>query len=85
LSLNALGVVYAKGGDMKGAINAWNRAVGLDPRQYDALYNIAIAELDAGNREEARSALERFVATAPKDRYGPDIAAARKTLQRMGQ
>lgn len=80
LALNTLGVLYAQRGDFARAVDAWNRAVAVDPRQYDALFNIAIIEAKAGHQAEAREAFSRFVATAPADRYGPDIATARRAL-----
>ena len=80
LALNTLGVVYARQGDFAHAVESWNRAVDIDPRQYDALFNIGIVEGRAGHRAEARAALSRFVATAPKERYGEDLATARQAL-----
>ena len=80
LALNTLGVVYARQGDFAHAVESWNRAVDIDPRQYDALFNIGLVEGRAGHRAEARAALSRFVATAPKERYGEDLATARQAL-----
>jgi tetratricopeptide (TPR) repeat protein len=80
LALNTLGVVYARQGDFARAVDAWNRAVDIDPRQYDALYNIGLVQGRAGHSAEARAALTRFVKTAPKERYAADIAAARQAL-----
>ena len=80
LALNTLGVVYARQGDYARAVESWNRAVDLDPRQYDALFNIGLVEGRAGHRAEARAALSRFIATAPKERYGEDLATARQAL-----
>jgi arylsulfatase A-like enzyme/Flp pilus assembly protein TadD len=80
LALNTIGVVYARQGDFAHAVEAWNRAVDIDPRQYDALYNVAQVEGRAGHLPQAKAALTRFVQTAPKERYGADIAAARKAL-----
>ncbi|HEV2720466.1 MAG TPA: sulfatase-like hydrolase/transferase [Thermoanaerobaculia bacterium] len=80
LALNTLGVVYARQGDYARAVESWNRAVDIDPRQYDALFNIGLVEGRAGHRAEAKAALSRFIATAPKDRYGDDLATARQAL-----
>jgi len=80
LALNTLGVVYARQGDYAHAVESWSRAVDIDPRQYDALFNIGLVEGRAGHRAEARAALSRFLATAPKDRYGDDLATARQAL-----
>lgn len=80
LALNTLGVVYARESDFPHAVEMWNRAVDVDPRQYDALFNIGLVEGRAGHVNEARAALTRFVQTAPKERYGSDIASARQAL-----
>jgi arylsulfatase A-like enzyme/Tfp pilus assembly protein PilF len=80
LALNTLGVVYARQGDYAHAVESWNRAVDIDPRQYDALFNIGLVEGRAGHVAEAKAALSRFVATAPKERYGEDLATARQAL-----
>jgi arylsulfatase A-like enzyme/Flp pilus assembly protein TadD len=80
LALNTLGVVYAKQSDFPHAVEMWNRAVDVDPRQYDALFNIGLVEGRAGHIAEAKAALTRFVETAPKERYGNDIATARQAL-----
>jgi tetratricopeptide (TPR) repeat protein len=53
------------------------RAVELDPKQFDALYNVALVSGNAGRWPQAIEALDRFIRTAPPERYGPDIAKAR--------
>jgi arylsulfatase A-like enzyme/tetratricopeptide (TPR) repeat protein len=83
LALNTMGVVYARNNDLQGAVDMWNRAVDVDPRQYDALFNIALVERQLGHAEESKKALTRFVATAPRSQYGPDIAAAERQLATM--
>jgi len=83
LALNTLGVVYARQGDYAHAVDSWNSAVAIDPRQYDALFNVGLVEGRAGHVNEARAALGRFVATAPKDRYAADIATARQALEAL--
>ena len=80
LALNAMGVVYAREGDDAHAISSWQQAVNIDPHQYDALLNIGRLEGHLGHRAEARDALTRFVATAPKERYAAEIEAARQAL-----
>jgi tetratricopeptide (TPR) repeat protein len=80
-------VALARLGDDRGAIDAWKRAVALDPGLYDALFNLGLTAGRAGMRREARDALERFVATAPAVSYRADIARARgllKVLQGAG-
>jgi tetratricopeptide (TPR) repeat protein len=85
LALNTMGVVYARQGDFARAVESWNRAVEVDPRQYDALYNIGLVEGRAGHVNEARSALTRFVQSAPKERYGKDLAVAREALAALAR
>ena len=80
LALNSMGVVYARKNDFPRAVDAWKRAVEIDPRQYDALFNLGLVAGRAGRRDEARKALNQFVRTAPPERYGKDIAAAKQAL-----
>ena len=56
----------------------------IDPRQYDALYNIGMVEARTGHPEEARRAFTQYVETAPKVSHAADIAAARKALAELG-
>lgn len=84
---NTLGVaLYQTGGPAAApeALDAWQRAVALDPRQYQALYNIGLVAGSAGRLSEARTALRRFVETAPAERYGADIQKARGLLREIG-
>lgn len=83
LALNAMGVVDARNNDPEGAVEAWHRAVDIDPRQYDALYNLALVEEKLGHMPEARIALVQFIRSAPRSEYGPDIAAAERTLETL--
>jgi arylsulfatase A-like enzyme/Tfp pilus assembly protein PilF len=80
LALNTLGVVYARKNNFPLALDAWKRSVKIDPKQYDALFNIGLVSGRAGQREEAREALNQFVRTAPSKRYAQDIATARQAL-----
>ncbi len=78
---NSLGVAQARMGDEGSALESWRRAFDSDARQYDALYNLAIGSYRAGRAEAGRAALERFVASAPVERYAEKIAQARRLLQ----
>lgn len=64
-------------------LDAWEQALALDPEDFDLLYNLGIVAAQTGDVGRARDALERFVAEAPADRYGPDIAQARELLRRL--
>jgi tetratricopeptide (TPR) repeat protein len=78
---NGLGVALAQLKEERAAIEAWNRAVALDPALYDALFNLGLTAGRQGMREEARAALRRFVATAPPVSYRADIEKARGLLK----
>jgi arylsulfatase A-like enzyme/Flp pilus assembly protein TadD len=62
------------------AIDAWRRALELEPRNYDLLFNIAALLHEQGRTEEARPYVERFVREAPADRYARDITTVRGWL-----
>jgi arylsulfatase A-like enzyme/Tfp pilus assembly protein PilF len=84
VSWNTLGVALFRQQHTGPALDAWERAVALDGRQYDALYNIGLVAADAGRRQQAVRALARFVDTAPPGRFGSELARARALLQRLG-
>ena len=76
----ALGTAQVQLGEEAGALESWSRAVAEDPAQYDALFNLAVLSGRMGRLEEARRALQRFLASAPADRYGTRRADAKKLL-----
>jgi len=67
-------------GDVPGALDAWQRAVELDPRLWDALWNLGVQASRNGRPQVARAALQRFLDAAPRDRYGGDMAEAKRLL-----
>jgi len=75
-----LGVVLAQRDRLPEALNAWRRAVSLDPGEFNALFNLTMELFASGQTEEARHYGERFVATAPPQLFGPDIAQVRRRL-----
>lgn len=81
---NNLGVALYQLGDVDGALDAWQHAVDRDPRLVDALWNLGLKAIERGRYDQARKALEGFVAVAPADRYGADIAKAKDILRRFG-
>jgi arylsulfatase A-like enzyme/tetratricopeptide (TPR) repeat protein len=83
VSWNTLGVALFRQQQVAGALDAWERAVAIDPRQYDALYNIGLVAADAGRPQQAAKALARFVETAPPARFATDIAKARALLEHL--
>ncbi|HEX2222923.1 MAG TPA: tetratricopeptide repeat protein [Thermoanaerobaculia bacterium] len=81
---NTLGVaLYQLEGPVP-ALAAWQRSVALDPRQYQALYNLGLVAASTGRLGEARGALRQFVDTAPPQQYGADIQKARGILREIG-
>ena len=66
--------------DPSGAVEAWRRALELEPRNYDLLFNIAAVLHDHGQTSDARPYIERFVREAPADRYRREIATFRAWL-----
>jgi cytochrome c-type biogenesis protein CcmH/NrfG len=55
--------------------------VQLDPRNFDALFNLATELVNAGRMAEARPYLEQFVRTAPPAFYARDIERLRALLK----
>ena len=60
---------------------AWQRAVDLKPDLRDALWNLGVKAAQHGRPQQARAALERFVAGAPGERYAGDVRKARGMLE----
>jgi tetratricopeptide (TPR) repeat protein len=83
-SWNARGVAQARLGDAGGAIASWRRAIELDPRQFDALFNLGMVAGQQGDLRLAREALTRFAETAPPALYAKDIEQVRGMLRKMG-
>ncbi len=77
---NALAVVLRRRGDLTRAVEHWKQAVEANPQLFDAVYNLGIALTDAGQHEQAKPYLERFVREAPPHRYAADIAHVRRLL-----
>lgn len=75
-----LGVIYQRTGRSGQAIEAWKRAVELDGREFDALYNLIVSLVGAGAQSDALSYAEQFVATAPPAFYAREIAEIRRLL-----
>lgn len=83
-SWNTLGVALYRLEGPAAALEAWKRAVALDGKQYDALFNIGLVAASTGRPGEARQALRRFVATAPPQRFAADLQKARSILRELG-
>ncbi len=72
-------------GDPRQAVASWQKAVELNPEQYDALYNIGRVAGQMGDWKTARAALERFVQNAPPKQYARDLAEVRAALADMSR
>ncbi|MCD6451394.1 MAG: tetratricopeptide repeat protein, partial [Acidobacteria bacterium] len=80
---NGLGVASYRLGRVAEAIENFKRAVELDPRQFDTLYNLGIILLKEGRKEEAIFYLKRFLATAPSYKYAKDLKEVKDILRRL--
>jgi arylsulfatase A-like enzyme/Flp pilus assembly protein TadD len=83
LAWNYLGVALVNLGRVGEALDAWERALEIQPDDFDVLYNVAIVAARAGDVDRARPALRRFIAEAPPRRYGPDLDKARALLSSL--
>ena len=61
----------------------WERAVALQPANFDALYDLGIQLAQDGQIEAARRYLTQFVQTAPRGQYGKDIDKVSALLPRL--
>lgn len=80
----ALGVVLSRTGRRTEALEAWRRAIALDPAELDALYNLTVELFAAGQIDEARRIGDRYLAIAPPALMAGDIARV-QTLMRGGR
>jgi Flp pilus assembly protein TadD len=60
----------------------WRKAVELDPRDYQTLFNLGTLLMREGHVEEARSYLARYVQEAPAALEGRDVARVKAWLAR---
>lgn len=67
------------------AVDALKQATTLDPRNFDALYNLGMALDAAGRRDEAIPVLQKFANEAPSSRYARDIDSVRALLTARGR
>jgi len=83
LGWNYLGVALVNLGRPGEALDAWEHALELQPNDFDVLYNLAFVSARTGDVDRARPALRRFLAEAPRARYGEDLAKARALLANL--
>jgi len=77
---NHLGVIAAETQHPDEAIERWKKAVALNPKNWDTLFNLGTVLRKQGRLEEARIYFGRF-AEAPPALYEKDIVRVRKWLQ----
>jgi len=78
-----LAMVAIRQGDRKTAIARWQRAVALQPSNFDALYDLSVQLAQDGQLAAAKPYMEQFVRTAPRGQYGKDIDKLSKALKRL--
>jgi tetratricopeptide (TPR) repeat protein len=77
---SALGMVFARQGDPKGAVIAWERAREVNPDAIDILFNLGLGHAQLGNLFQAIGYLEDYAAGAPP---GPQQEQALAMAQRL--
>lgn len=77
-----LGITLGKAGRFADAATALNTAAERNPRDTRALFWLGLAQQQAGNRDAAREAFQRFVAMAPS-RFDRQVEAARQALGKL--
>ena len=80
---NGLGVIRANENNLPQAAKNWKKAVELDKTKYDALYNLCIILTKMNQFEDAVKYIERFISSAPPNRYGSDIEKMKELLSRL--
>lgn len=75
-----LGVALTRLNRLPEALDAWRAAVRLDPRDFNALFNLTMELFESGQAGEARQYGQQFVATAPPAFFAQDIARVRERL-----
>jgi len=77
---NGLGVIAAERKEYQSALDHWQRAAALDPRDYQTLFNLGDLLIRLGRPSEARPYWERYLATAPPALEASDRERVRKWL-----
>jgi tetratricopeptide (TPR) repeat protein len=77
-----LGVIMSNTNRKRDAIEAWKRAVGLDPGDFNALYNLWFELARAGRQQEAAQYGQQYLATAPPAFFAAERAEIARYLGR---
>src|SRR5581483_537219 len=62
--------------DAAGATDAWRRALAINPADFETLFTLGVVLSEGPQPREALPYLQQFIAKAPTDRYGRNIARA---------
>ncbi|MFC1867523.1 tetratricopeptide repeat protein [Thermodesulfobacteriota bacterium] len=60
-------IIAEKRGDKKGLKRAYQKILGIDPRNMTIIYNLGVIEYETGNLTKALSHLKKYVNSYPKD------------------
>jgi arylsulfatase A-like enzyme/tetratricopeptide (TPR) repeat protein len=77
---NGLGDVLAHTGHVPDAIEQWKHAIEVDPKEFDALYNLVLTLGREKRFDEAQRYGQMFLATAPPAYYAAELARIRQLL-----
>jgi arylsulfatase A-like enzyme/Flp pilus assembly protein TadD len=77
---NGLGVIAAQRKDYEAALEHWRRAVALDPRDYETLYNLGDLLVTLGRPAAARTYWQQYLSTAPPALEASDRERVRQWL-----
>jgi arylsulfatase A-like enzyme/Flp pilus assembly protein TadD len=69
--------------DAAAAVQAWERAMTLNPFDFDTLFNLGMVLAESPEPRDALPYLRRFVADAPPDRYKSEIARVTPLITRI--
>jgi arylsulfatase A-like enzyme/Tfp pilus assembly protein PilF len=80
---NTLGVIASQSGRPEEAVQDWQRAIALDPRDFQTLFNLGTTLRKLGHNAEARPFFEQYVKEAPVSE-ARDVEAVRVWLRSQG-
>jgi tetratricopeptide (TPR) repeat protein len=78
---NNIGVVRAKTGDRPGAVEAWQKAIGVDERYGSAYFNLSRVSIANKQPAEAQKLIEKGLTANPNDVEGLFLLATSQAMQ----
>ncbi len=82
---NALGMIRARSGNHDGAVEAWGRALEINPQAADLLFNLGLAHAQAGRFGRAAESMESFAAVAEGERQRKALELAARYRQQAAR